>query len=364
MSQAATILTRDTVAEPVAKNRLRSRRSLRFLLMGGGVLAVAAGSFAYWLNSGQWMSSDDAYVNSDKVALSTDISGVVQRVPVQEGQEVKAGDVLIQLDPRQFQIALDAARADLNQTRLTLLAAKDDYQRMLHDIAARQAQVQDDQANTDRLAALVGRGDTPRQQYDDARYKLDADAAALRSTAVQAQAQLARLNGDPNVDVTTLPAYKLGEAHVAEAQRQLDHASVRAPFDGVVTQVSSLQPGMFLPAGTAAFGLVSMDRVWVDAQPKETELTWVKPGDTADVTVDTYPGHVWHGTVESISPASGSQFAILPAQNASGNWVKVVQRIPMRVRVDVHPGDPMLRAGMSAVVDVNTGHKRALGDLL
>ena len=364
MSQAATILSRDAVAEPAAKVRSRSRRASRLLLMGGGVLAVAAGSFAYWLNGGQWMSSDDAYINSDKVALSTDISGVVRQVPVQEGQEVRAGDVLIQLDPRQFQIALDAARADLNQTRLTLLAAKDDYQRMLHDVAAREAQVKDDQANTDRLAALVGRGDTPRQQYDDARYKLDADTAALRSTAVQARAQLARLNGDPNVDVTTLPTYKLGEAHVAEAQRQLDHASVRAPFDGVVTQVSTLQPGMFLPAGTAAFGLVSTDRVWVDAQPKETELTWVKPGDPADVTVDTYPGHVWHGTVESISPASGSQFAILPAQNASGNWVKVVQRIPMRVRVDVRPGDPLLRAGMSAVGDVNTGHKRALADLL
>ena len=363
MSQAATILSRDTVAEPATKVRSRSRRASRLLLMGGGVLAVAAGSLAYWLNSGQWMSSDDAYINSDKVALSTDISGVVRQVPVREGQEVRAGDVLIQLDTRQFQIALDAAKADLDQTRLTLLAAKDDYQRMLHDVAAREAQVKGDQANTDRLAALVGRGDTPRQQYDDARYKLDADAAALRSAAMQAQAQLARLNGDPNVDVTTLPAYKLGEAHVAEAQRQLDHTSVRAPFDGIVTQVSTLQPGMFLPAGTAAFGLVSTDRAWVDAQPKETELTWVKPGDPADVTVDTYPGRVWHGTVESISPASGSQFAILPAQNASGNWVKVVQRIPMRVRVDVHPGDPPLRAGMSAVVDVNTGHKRMLADL-
>jgi membrane fusion protein (multidrug efflux system) len=121
---------------------------------------------------------------------------------------------------------------------------------------------------------------------------------------------------------------------------------------------------MFLPAGTAAFGLVSTDHVWVDAQPKETELTWVKPGDPADVTVDTYPGHVWHGTVESISPTSGSQFSILPAQNASGNWVKVVQRIPLRVRVETRPGDPVLRAGMSAEVDVDTGHKRTLADIL
>ncbi len=174
---------------------------------------------------------------------------------------------------------------------------------------------------------------------------------------------LARLNGDPNVGVTTLPAYRQANARVTEAQRELDHTIVHAPYDGVVTQVSTLQAGMFLPAGTAAFGLVSSDDIWVDAQPKETELTWVKPGDAADVTVDTYPGHVWHGTVESVAPASGSQFAILPAQNASGNWVKVVQRIPMRVRVEMKPGDPALRAGMSAEVDVDTGHARTLADL-
>ena len=363
MSQAATFNARDTVVEPTTAGRARSRRGLRLALMGGGLIAVAVGSGYYWLNGGQWMSSDDAYVNADKVALSTDISGVVSSVPVHEGEQVKAGDVLIQLDPRQFQIALDGAKADLAQTRLTLLAARDDYQRMLHDIRSRQAQVQADQATYDRYAQLVGRGDLPRQQYDDARFKLDSDTGALQSAGVQAEEQLARLNGDPNVDVTTLPSYKQAEARVAEAQRELDHTSVRAPYDGAVTQVSTLQPGMFLPAGTAAFGLVSTNHVWVDVQPKETELTWVKSGDPADITVDTYPGHVWHGTVESISPASGSQFAILPAQNASGNWVKVVQRIPLRIRVETKPGDPALRAGMSAVVDVNTGHTRKLADL-
>ncbi len=364
MSQAATIHSRDAaVGEPSVISHPRSRRTIRAVLMLGGLAAVAVGAGYYWLSSGQWMSSDDAYVNSDKVALSTDISGVIKDVPVHEGEQVKAGQVLFQLDPRQFQIALDGAKADLNQTRLTLLAAKDDYQRMLHDIRSRQAQVQADQATFDRYAQLVGRGDLPRQQYDDARFKLDFDTAALQSAGVQAEEQLAKLNGNPNVDVTTLPSYKLAELRVAEAQRELDRTSIRAPYNGVVTQVSTLQPGMFLPAGTAAFGLVSTDHVWVDAQPKETELTWVKPGDPATVTVDTYPGHVWNGTVESISPASGSQFAILPSQNASGNWVKVVQRIPLRVLLDIKPGDPVLRAGMSATVDVDTGHKRSLADL-
>jgi membrane fusion protein, multidrug efflux system len=366
MSQTITALPRDTVIteHDAAASRARWRRRLRLLLMVGGVLAVAAGALAFWLHGGRWVSTDDAYVNADKVAISTDVAGTITAIPVHEGEQVQKGQVLFQLDPERFQIALDGTKADLAQTRLSLLAQRQDYQRMLRDIATRQAQVQADQATFDRYAQLVDRGDLARQQYDDARYKLAADQAALQSAGVAAQVALARLNGDPNVDVTTLPAYRQAEARVSEVQRELDHATVRAPYAGVVTQVSTLQPGMFLPAGTAAFGLVSTDHVWVDAQPKETELTWVKPGDAADVTVDTYPGHVWHGTVESISPASGSQFAILPAQNASGNWVKVVQRIPMRVRVEAKPGDPVLRAGMSAEVDVDTGHTRTLAGLL
>jgi membrane fusion protein, multidrug efflux system len=234
---------------------------------------------------------------------------------------------------------------------------------MLRDVQVRAALVQADQATYDRYAALVGRGDLARQSYDDARFKLAGDQRGLESTALQAQVQLARLNNDPNVDVTTLPSYRQGQARLEETERQLDHATIRAPFDGIVTQVPTLQPGMFLPAGTSAFGLISTDHVWVDANPKETELTWVKPGDPVQVTIDTYPGRTWDGAVETISAGSGSQFSILPAQNASGNWVKVVQRIPLRVRVDRKPGDPPLRAGMSAVVDIDTGHARSLHDL-
>jgi membrane fusion protein (multidrug efflux system) len=150
---------------------------------------------------------------------------------------------------------------------------------------------------------------------------------------------------------------------VDEAQRELDHTVIYAPFDGIVTQVDTVQPGMYLAASTAAFGIVSTQDVWVEANPKETELTWVKPGDSVDVDVDTYPGRTWKGVVESIAPNSGSEFSVLPAQNTSGNWVKVVQRIPVRVRVDMKPGDPPLRAGMSADIDIDTGHVRTLSDL-
>jgi membrane fusion protein (multidrug efflux system) len=175
--------------------------------------------------------------------------------------------------------------------------------------------------------------------------------------------QLARLGGDPDVDVTTMPQYLLAKSAVDEAERQLNKSIFTAPFDGVATQVESLQPGMYLTAGMAAFGLVSHERVWVEASPKETDLTFVKIGDPVTVTVDTYPGRVWRGVVESISPATGAEFSVLPAQNASGNWVKVVQRIPLRVKVERSASDPELRAGMSVVVSIDTGHVRHVSDL-
>ena len=175
--------------------------------------------------------------------------------------------------------------------------------------------------------------------------------------------QLARLGGSADTPVEQLPQYLAAQAKVDEAQRELDHTVIHAPFAGTVTDVDSVQPGMFLAASTAAFGLVSSERVWVEADPKETELTWVKPGDHVEVTVDTYPARTWSGVVESIMPNSGSEFAVLPAQNTSGNWVKVVQRIPVRIRVYRHPGDPELRTGMSVEASIDTGHTRSLADL-
>jgi membrane fusion protein (multidrug efflux system) len=363
MSQAATILSRGPLSAAPARSGAVLKRTIRLTLMLGGVAAVAIGAGAMWLTGGRYVSIDNAYTNADKVAVSTDVSGEVLSIPVHEGQEVHKGDILFRLDPRQAQIAVENARADLAQTKITLEALKRDYQRMIQDTASKAAQVQDDQATYDRYANLVTRGDLARQSYDDARFKLSADQRSVQSSAIASQVQLARLNDNPAVDVTTLPSYRQSQARLDEAQRQLDETTVRAPFDGIVTQVPLLQPGMFLPAGTSAFGLISTDNVWVDANPKETELTWVKPGDHVSVTIDTYPGKTWDGVVESISAGSGSMFSILPAQNASGNWVKVVQRIPLRVRVSRRAGDPPLRAGMSVVVDIDTGHTRSLSDL-
>jgi membrane fusion protein (multidrug efflux system) len=185
----------------------------------------------------------------------------------------------------------------------------------------------------------------------------------------QAKVLLAKLGGDPNFTVSKHPAYEQAKAQVDEAQRQLDHTVVRAPFNGIVTQVDELQPGVYLVASmaaltnTGAVALVATDDIWIEANFKETDLTWVKPGDSVEISVDSYRQRTWTGKVKSIAPASGAEFSVLPAQNTSGNWVKIVQRIPVRIAVERKPSDPPLRSGMSTYVTVDT-QQRALSDLL
>jgi membrane fusion protein (multidrug efflux system) len=362
MSQATTTFREDIATRPAVRSR-SGKKLLRWGLMAGGVLAVVIGGGLYWLSSGRWMDTDDAYVQADSMVLSTDVSGIVASIPVHEGQAVTKGQVLFTLDPQKFQIALDNARANLAQVRLNVEAAKADYQAALRDTGAKQQQVNADQATYSRYAALVKSRAVTQQETDDARYKLAADQQAVSASESQARALLAKLAGNPNIAVEDTPAFKQAQAQVAEAERELNHSVVRASYDGIVTQVSKLQPGMYLGASSAAFGLVSTDHVWVEAQPKETQLTYAKQGDAVDVSFDIYPGRTWKGTVESVAPATDQNFSLLPAENSSGNWVKVVQRIPVRVRLDMKPGDPPLRAGMSADIDIDTGHVRTLSDL-
>jgi membrane fusion protein, multidrug efflux system len=338
--------------------RLRRRDRIRWGLFALLPLVLIIG--AYWyVTGGQIMSTDDAYVEADKVGISTDVAGIVKDVNVKENQQVEAGQVLYRLDPRQFQIALDNARANLAQTALSIEAMKQDYARMVSDIAAQQAQVDLDQTNFNRAAMLLRSGTTTQAAYDQAQATLQTDKSKLDAVREQAQVQLARLGGKADIDVTQHPQYLQSQAQVDEAQRQLDHTVIKAPFAGIVTDVAAIAPGKYLAASTTAFFLVDTDHVWITAIPKETELTYVRPGQPVTITVDTYPGAKWRGTVESISPAASQEFSLLPAQNSSGNWVKVVQRVPMRVRVDTSDKTrPPLRAGMSAEIDVDTGHAR------
>jgi membrane fusion protein (multidrug efflux system) len=362
MSQASTTFRDDVVVRPAVRAR-GGKNLLRWSLMAGGVLAVVIGGGLYWLSSGRWIETDDAYVQADSMVLSTDVSGIVASIPVKEGEAVTKGQILFSLDPQKFQIALDNARANLAQVRLNVESAKADYQAALRDTGAKEQQVNADQATYARYAALVKDRAVTQQQTDDARYKLAADEQAVRASESQARALLAKLAGNPNIAIEDTPSFKQAQANVAEAEREMSHAVVKAPYDGIVTQVNKLQIGMYLGASTAAFGLVSTDHVWVEAEPKETQLTFAKNGDPVDVSFDIYPGRTWKGTVESVAPATDQNFALLPAQNSSGNWVKVVQRIPVRVRVDMKAGDPPMRAGMSADIDIDTGHVRTLSDL-
>jgi len=350
-----------------ATDKLRSlkrRDRIRWALFALLPIVLLVGGYWY-VTGGRVMSTDDAYVEADKVAVSTDVSGIVQEVNVTDNEHVATGQILYRLDPRQFQIALDNAKANLAQTALMIESMKRDYQRMVSDTAAQQAQVDLDQLNADRNAMLLRSATIPQSVFDQTHYILENDKGKLAAQREQAQVQLAKLGGNPDIVTTEHPQYLQAKAQVDEAQRQLDHTVIKAPFGGTVTNVPAIAPGKYLAASTTAFFLVDTDHVWIDASPKETELTHVRAGQKVVVTVDTYPDFEWHGVVESVSPAAAQEFAMLPAQNTSGNWVKVVQRVPFRVRLDTTDKNlPPLRAGMSVEVDVDTGHARGFPHFL
>lgn len=354
-------------ATPAAGDRNSSRpgkQRIRWALFA--LLPIAAGAGTYWYaTGGRFMSTDDAYVDADKVGISTDISGIVRDVDVHDNEQVSAGQVLYRLDPLQFEIALGNAQANLAETALSIDAMKQDYTRMISDVTAERAQVDLDQINFNRQKALLPSGSASQATFDTARYTLLNNKSKLESLQQQAATQLARLGGDAAIETKQHPRYLQARAKVDEAQRELDHTVVRAPFAGTVTNVPAIAPGKYLAASVTAFFLVATDHAWVEANPKETEMTYVRPGQPVTVSVDTYPDIIWHGTVESISPAGAQEFQLLPAQNTSGNWVKVVQRIPLRVRLETSgTGMPPLRTGMSVEIDVDTGHVRGLPQFL
>ena len=343
-----------------ARGRRRWLRPLLFLLLP---LALAAGGWQY-VTGGQVMSTENAYIRADIVAVSTDISGIVKDVEVQENTAVRAGDVLFKLDDLPFRLAFQRAQAQVGIVIAGLEALKASYRDMQAQI--REAQVDADfyAKEQDRQQKLVGSGAASVVILEQAQRNLQSSRQKVASLEQQLAGIVANLAGDPNIAVEKHPRTLEALAQRDEAARQLAHTVVRAPMAGIVTNVPSLQPGQYLAAAGAAFSIVATDHMWIEATPKETELTWVRPGQGAAVTVDTYPDQEWRATVESISPASASSFSMLPAQNTSGNWVKVVQRIPMRLQIETPPDKPALRAGMSVVVGIDTGHARGLPGFL
>jgi membrane fusion protein (multidrug efflux system) len=347
-----------------ASRRARSAKSLRRpLLFALLPLALIVAGYFY-VTGGTVMSTDNAYVQADMVGVSTDVSGIVREVSVHDNQHVAKGDVLFKLDDLQFRLALNRAEAQLGNTRNDLVALQASYRNMQAQVEQAKKDVDFATVNFKRQQQLVASNFTPQATVDSTRNTLQGARQKLASLTQQLAGLAANLNGNPDAAIEDHPRYKDALAARDEAARQLAHTVVRAPFAGVVTNVPSLQPGQYLAAAATAFNIVSSDHFWVQASPKETELTFVKPGQKATIEVDTYPGQQWTGTVESISPAAASSFSLLPAENTSGNWVKVVQRIPVRVRVDNVPGKPPLRVGMSVELYVDTGHERGLPSFL
>jgi membrane fusion protein, multidrug efflux system len=308
---------------------------------------------------------DDAYVEADKVGVSTDVPGIVAEVGVTENQHVQAGQTLYRLDDLQLRLALARAEAQIGTVRDALNALKANYRDMQSQIEQAQSDISYFDTEFHRQQDLLAAHVASQSTFDTARRSLLNAQQKLVSLTQQLGAIAANLDDDPAGAVEEKPRYLDAVAQRDEAARQLAHTVVKAPFAGIVTNVPSIAPGKYLQASVTAFYLVAADHVWVVANPKETELTYVRPGQSASVTVDTYPDTQWSGSVESISPAAAQEFSLLPAQNTSGNWVKVVQRIPMRVRIDTNDNSlPPLRPGMSVEVDVDTGHSRGLPHFL
>lgn len=355
-SQASEPPTPDRHAQQSPEPAGQRWRTGLFLLAPIAVVACAA----WYVFGGQTVSTDNAYIQADRVGVSTDVAGIIASIEVGDNQAVSKGQVLFRLKPEPFEIALASAQAQLENARNQILYLKASYNQSLAEIAQAEARLPYFQTNFQRLEKLVSVAAVSKTLYDDAHRDLDNIRQQISVAKAQAAASLAQLGGRLDRPLEQHPSYLQALAALNEAKRNLRNSVVTAPFDGVVTNVDSLQVGAYLQPPQSGFSLVSSDHLWVAASPKETELTNAQVGQGVTIEVDTYPGVIWHGTVDSISPASSASFSLLPAQNTTGNWVKVVQRIPVRIRIDDTAGKPALRHGMSAVVDIDTGKARGL----
>jgi membrane fusion protein, multidrug efflux system len=327
---------------------------LRLLLMASVPLVLVAIAAYFYLTAGRSAATDDAYVQADKIVISADVSARVVAVPVKDNQLVKAGQVLIRLDDVSYRIAVEKAKAQLAAARLQVDSMRATYRQRVADVKAAQDTFDYMQRETDRQAQMLATHVTPQQKYDEMRHNLDAARQQLSSAKQQLANALANLGGDPDITTDQHPLVQQAQAQLDQAQQDLGDTVITAPTDGYVTQVNHLPVGQYLTAAAPAFHLVATGHPWIEANFKETDLTRMRPGQGATVTIDTYPDKVFHGHVESISAGTGSEFSVLPPQNSTGNWVKIVQRIPVRVVIDDADPDHPLRAGMSATVEVDT----------
>jgi membrane fusion protein (multidrug efflux system) len=309
------------------------------------------------------VSEEDAYVQAVSVSISPQVAGQVVTIAARSNAPVRKDDALFNLDPEPYRIALANAEAQRGIARDQARTLVETYRSRLKQIDEAKATADYAQTDYERQQHLFDTGAVPRATLDAAIRDLQSAKANLASLQREAAAALAQLGGNPDMPIDEQSSVKQAQAAVDSAARNLRLTFIAAPFDGIPNNVESIAVGAFLNAGQSAFPLVSIHDIYVEANIRETELTYVRQGNPARVTVDAYPDTPLDGKVTTLAPASGSVFALLPPQNATGNWVKVVQRIPVRLSFGEIPEGLALRAGMSVKVSIDTGHRRSLHEL-
>jgi membrane fusion protein (multidrug efflux system) len=332
------------------------RALVRYTLFALGVVLVLIGGFYFYLKSSRYPSTDNAFVKAYKVTMAPEVAGRLKALHVKEYQRVHKGDVLLEIDPETYEIAYRNALATLESTKTQIEALRQTYYQRQSELNRIHRDIAFYRREYERQKSLVARNFTSRTQFDTAEHDLRT-AEENKIAAEHAMAQiLATLNGDVNNPFEKIPLYQRAKAGLDRAALDLRRCVIQSPIDGITTQVSEIREGDYLNIGTPVFSVVEIDRPWVEANYKEDQLTHVRPGQDATFVVDMYPNVVWHGVIENLAPASGAEFALLPPENYSGNWVKVVQRIPVRIAINPLEHPLPLRSGMMAVVKIDTQH--------
>jgi membrane fusion protein (multidrug efflux system) len=337
----------------------RWRRPLLIL----GPVALIVGALVLYLATGRYVTEEDAYVQAVNVSISPQVAGQVVTIAAKSNTAVRKDDSLFNLDPEPYRIALANAEAQLGVARDQVRTLIETYRARLKQIDEAKATADYAQTNYERQQHLFDTGAAPRATLDAAIRDLQTAKANLASLQREAAAALAQLGGNPDMPVDQQASVKQAQAAVDTAARNQRLTSIVAPFDGIPNNVESIAVGAFLNAGQSAFPLVSTHDLYIEANIRETDLTYVREGNPARVTIDAYPDTSIAARVTTLAPASGSVFALLPPQNATGNWVKVVQRIPVRLSFDQALDHLALRAGMSVKISIDTGHQRSLREL-
>jgi len=338
---------------PAAVRKTRLQR-LRWPLMSVALIALLIGGAYFYVTGGRYQRTDDAYSQAATVSISARVAGRVSEIDVHDNEIVRRGATLFKLDDAPFRIAVDDAAAHLAEARLQIESLKSTYRERQAELRAAKDTQSYTQQQFERQSRLLASGIASQAQFDQAAHALDAAKQQVAGAEQQIGVALANLGGNPTIEPGQHPLVEQAQAALDRAQLDLSYTVVSAPTDGAVTKVEQLQVGDTIAASAPLFALVSIRDVWIEANFKEVQLARMRPGQTATVKLDRYPGRKFPATVTSVSPSTGSQFSLLPPENATGNWVKVVQRVPVRLQLSHLPDGFILQAGLSADVTVDT----------